>query len=90
MGPIGVAAHLAPYLPGHPLSRRADAGDGAVSAAPWGSASILLISWAYIRLMGGDGLTGHEAAILNANYVAKRLEPHYPCSTRAQRTRAHE
>ena len=80
MGPISVAAHLAPFLPGHPLVRRAaTAGIGPVSAAPWGSASILLISWAYIRMMGAAGLThATKVAILNANYIAKRLEPHYP------------
>jgi glycine dehydrogenase len=77
MGPIGVAAHLAPFLPGHPL---VDVGGaGAVSAAPWGSASILPISYMYIELMGGEGLTkATKVAILNANYIAKRLEAHYP------------
>ena len=81
MGPIGVAAHLAPFLPGHPVVRPGgDAGDRRrSSAAPWGSASILPISWVYIALMGGDGLTeATKVAILNANYMAKRLEPHYP------------
>jgi len=81
VGPIGVAAHLVPHLPNHPL--RADAGPatgyGPVSAAPFGSALILPISYAYIRLMGADGLKrATEAAILNANYVAARLQPHYP------------
>jgi glycine dehydrogenase len=81
VGPIGVAAHLVPHLPNHPL--RADAGPatgyGPVSAAPFGSALILPISYAYIRLMGADGLTrATEAAILNANYIAARLQPHYP------------
>ncbi len=72
MGPIGVAAHLAPFLPGRGTVR-------AVSAAPFGSASILLISWAYIKLMGPDGLTeATRLAILNANYIAKRLEKHFP------------
>ncbi len=72
MGPIGVKAHLAPYLPGHPETGGAM---GPVSAAPWGSASILLISWAYCLLMGGKGLTqATKVAILNANYIAKRLE----------------
>ncbi len=72
MGPIGVKAHLAPFLPG------AD-GQGAVSAAPWGSASILPISWMYITLLGGSGLRrASEAAILNANYIAARLAGHYP------------
>jgi glycine dehydrogenase len=80
MGPIGVAAHLAPYLPGHPVVATGGAeAIGPVSAAPWGSASILPISWAYIRMMGGEGLTlATKVAILNANYVAKRLAPHFP------------
>ncbi len=81
MGPIGVAAHLVPFLPGHSV---VDMGNGkqamhAVSAAPWGSASILLISYAYIRLMGTEGLErATEYAILNANYIKARLEAHYP------------
>ncbi|MDO8883963.1 MAG: aminomethyl-transferring glycine dehydrogenase [Pseudotabrizicola sp.] len=75
MGPIGVGAHLAPYLPGHSEL----GGDGAVSAAPYGSASILLISWAYCLMMGGDGLTqATRVAILNANYIAARLAGGYP------------
>ena len=75
VGPIGVKAHLAPYLPGHP-EREAHA--GAVSAAPWGSASILPISWAYILMMGGAGLTqATKIAILNANYIAKGLEGNF-------------
>jgi glycine dehydrogenase len=80
MGPIGVAAHLAPYLPGHPLvSVGGERAIHAVSAAPWGSASILLISYAYIRMLGADGLTdATRHAILNANYIKARLEPHYP------------
>ena len=84
MGPIGVKSHLAPYLPDHPLvagvNPAAQGGSiGPVSAAPWGSSSILPISWAYIAMMGPEGLTtATEIAILNANYVAKRLEPHYP------------
>ena len=81
VGPVGVRAHLAPFLPNHPLQPGAgpETGVGPVSAAPWGSAGILPISWAYIRLMGGDGLTSAtEVAILNANYVAARLAPHYP------------
>jgi glycine dehydrogenase len=81
MGPIGVAAHLAPYLPGHSVVLgTGDAhGVGAVSSAPWGSASILPISYAYIAMMGGTGLTeATKIAILNANYIAKRLQPHYP------------
>jgi glycine dehydrogenase len=85
MGPIGVKEHLAPYLPDHVVvsgvNLRAAAGGtiGQVSAAPWGSPSILPISWAYIAMMGAAGLTrATEVAILNANYVAKRLAPHYP------------
>ncbi|MBI3296921.1 MAG: aminomethyl-transferring glycine dehydrogenase [Elusimicrobia bacterium] len=80
MGPIGVAAHLAEFLPGHPLVKTGGAkAVGAVSAAPWGSAGILPISWMYIRMMGGAGLKRATAvAILNANYVAKRLGPLYP------------
>ncbi|MFN0193554.1 MAG: aminomethyl-transferring glycine dehydrogenase [Aestuariivirga sp.] len=85
MGPIGVKAHLAPYLPGHavvhgvnPAAGR-DQTRGAVSAAPWGSASILPISWTYIAMMGGEGLRKATImAILNANYIAKRLAPHFP------------
>jgi glycine dehydrogenase len=78
MGPIGVAAHLQPYLPGHPVVSMGGAG-GTVSAAPWGSADILLISWAYISMMGGEGLTSAtQTAILNANYMASRLSEHYP------------
>jgi glycine dehydrogenase len=81
MGPISVAKHLAPYLPSHPLVETGGGktGIGPVSAAPWGSASILLISWTYIRMMGADGLKrATQVAILSANYVAKRLEDHYP------------
>ena len=78
MGPIGVAGHLAPYLPGHPLARSEPTASGTVSSGPWGSSSILPISWAYIAMMGPDGLTeATRYAILNANYVAKRLEGHY-------------
>jgi glycine dehydrogenase len=74
MGPIGVRAHLAPYLPGSPMDPEA----GAVSAAPFGSASILAISWSYCLMMGGPGLTqATKVAILNANYIAKRLEGAY-------------
>jgi glycine dehydrogenase len=81
VGPIGVRVHLAPFLPNHPL--RAEAGPptgiGAISAAPWGSAGILPISWMYVRMMGDDGLRrATEVAILNANYLAKRLGGHYP------------
>ena len=95
MGPIGVVAHLTPFLPGHDIvSPYAEAGEhiGAVSAAPWGSSSILPISWMYIALMGGDGLTrATEVAILNANYMAKRLEGHYSILYRGRNDRvAHE
>jgi glycine dehydrogenase len=78
VGPIGVRAHLVPFLPGHPLV--ATGGEGpAVAGAPFGSAGILPISWAYLRLMGPDGLLrATEHAILAANYVAERLRPHYP------------
>lgn len=82
VGPIGVGAHLVPFLPGHQvISPVANASQaiGAVSAAPWGSASILPISWMYIAMMGNEGLQkATEVAILNANYIAKRLEGHYP------------
>ena len=89
MGPIGVKAHLAPYLPGHPESGGAE---GPVSAAPWGSASILLISWAYVLMMGGRGLTqATKVAILNANYIAKRLEAGYDIAYSGRNGRvAHE
>ncbi len=83
MGPIGVARHLVEFLPSHPVVHlHADTGGhhmGAVSAAPWGSASILVISWMYIRMMGPDGLKrATQFAILNANYVAKRLDALFP------------
>ncbi|WP_338682866.1 aminomethyl-transferring glycine dehydrogenase [Streptomyces acidiscabies] len=81
VGPVAVRAHLAPYLPNHPLQSEAGpaTGVGPVSAAPWGSAGILPISWAYVRLMGGEGLKrATQVAVLSANYIAKRLEPHYP------------
>ncbi len=93
MGPICCTAELAPFLPGH---ERAEVGGekaiGAVSAAPWGSASILLISWAYIKLLGAEGCRrASEVAILNANYMAKRLEAHYDILYRgAQGQVAHE
>jgi len=80
IGPIGVGKHLAPFLPNHPVVMDAgpDTGIGAISAAPWGSAGILPISWAYIRMMGGAGLKkATQVAILNANYIAKRLSNHY-------------
>ncbi|MCF6471432.1 aminomethyl-transferring glycine dehydrogenase [Nonomuraea sp. MG754425] len=77
VGPVAVRAHLAAYLPGHPL--RAGGPVGPVSAAPYGSAGILPISWAYIRMMGAEGLTAATGqAILSANYLARRLAPHYP------------
>jgi len=79
MGPIGVAAHLAPFLPAHPIVATGGVQDiGPVSAAPWGSASILVIPWAYIAMMGGEGLThATKIAILNANYMAQRLSKYY-------------
>ena len=80
VGPIGVAAHLAPYLPGHAVvNMGSEKAMRAVSAAPWGSASILLISYAYIKMMGGSGLAdATKYAILNANYIAARLQSEYP------------
>jgi glycine dehydrogenase len=80
MGPIGVAAHLQPYLPGHPVvPTGGPRAIPAVSAAPWGSASILLISYAYVKLLGADGMTdATRHAILNANYIKARLEAHFP------------
>ena len=85
MGPIGVKKHLAPFLPGHCLARLSGAsvggeqGIGAISAAPWGSASILPISWVYMKLMGSRGLRrATEVAILNGNYIAAKLAPHFP------------
>jgi glycine dehydrogenase len=81
MGPIGVAAHLAPFLPTHPVvpGVGGSQASGTVSAAPWGSPSILPISYAYMGMMGGEGLTlATKIAILVANYVAARLQPHYP------------
>ncbi len=80
MGPIGVAEHLVPYLPTHPFAKvGGERGIGPVSAAPWGSGSILPISWAYIAMMGAKGLRrATEVAILNANYIAHRLAPHFP------------
>jgi len=81
VGPVAVRAHLAPYLPNHPLVPEAGpaTGVGPISGAPWGSAGVLPISWAYLRLMGGDGLTAAtEVAVLSANYLAHQLAPHYP------------
>jgi glycine dehydrogenase len=80
MGPIGVAAHLAPFLPSHPVIKTGGAhAIHAVAAAPWSSASILLISYAYIKMLGADGMTdATRFAILNANYIKSRLERHYP------------
>ncbi|MBK9414860.1 MAG: aminomethyl-transferring glycine dehydrogenase [Bacteroidetes bacterium] len=78
MGPIGVAKHLIPFLPSHPLVKMGGS-THAVSAAPWGSASILLISYAYIKMLGGKGVTdATKYAILNANYIKAKLEPYYP------------
>jgi glycine dehydrogenase len=81
VGPVAVRAHLAPHLPNHPMAAEAGpvTGVGPISAAPYGSASILPISWAYVRLMGGAGLTrATQVAVLNANYIATRLREHYP------------
>jgi glycine dehydrogenase len=93
MGPIGVAKHLAPYLPGHPIVKTGgDHAIPALSAAPWGSASILLISYGYMKMLGRDGMTdATRYAILNANYIKARLEQHYPVLyTRANGRVAHE
>ncbi|MDX9885682.1 aminomethyl-transferring glycine dehydrogenase [Thauera sp.] len=97
MGPIGLAAHLAPFMADHVVqptggAERPNLGQGAVSAAPFGSASILPISWMYIAMMGGDGLKqATEVAILNANYLAARLADHYPVLyTGSQGRVAHE
>jgi glycine dehydrogenase len=93
MGPIAVAAHLAPYLPGHPIVRTGGiTAIPAVSAAPWSSASILLISYAYMKMLGGDGMTeATRYAILNANYLKSRLEPYFPVLyTRRNGRVAHE
>jgi len=92
MGPICVAPHLAGFLPNHPVVGQGDRSLGAVSAAPWGSPSILPISWAYIALMGGEGLTeATKIAILNANYVAHRLDKFFPVLYKGKNGRvAHE
>jgi glycine dehydrogenase len=81
VGPIGVAEHLAPFLPGHPLVKNVGGSKAIapISGAPWGSASILPISWAYIKMMGARGLThATKITLLNANYILSRLKPHYP------------
>src|SRR5690606_25430979 len=81
VGPVGAMSHLAPFLPNHPLAPAAgpDTGIGPISAAPWGSPGILPIPWVYIRLMGAEGLkAATEGAIVAANYVAARLDPHFP------------
>ena len=90
MGPIGVAAHLVPFLPALSAIRKSEIrienGVGPVTAAPYGSASILTISWMYIRMMGGDGLTeATKIAILNANYIAKRLDRYFPVLFKGKR-----
>ena len=93
MGPIGVAAHLAPFLPGHPMVKTGgDKAIHALSAAPWGSASILLISYAYMKMLGRDGMAdATRYAILNANYLKSRLEPYFPVLyTRPNGRVAHE
>jgi len=92
MGPIGVKAHLAPFLPGHPEQPDGPSQVGPVSAAPFGSASILTIPWVYIMLMGDKGLAAAtKTAILNANYIAARLEEHYPLLFKGRNGRvAHE
>ena len=92
VGPIGVAEHLVEFLPGHNVINLGGENPiGAVSAAPWGSASILTISWMYIAMMGADGLTeATKVAILNANYVAKRLEKYFPTLYRSNNLVAHE
>ena len=85
VGPIAVRAHLVPFLPGHPHLGRSGPAIGPVSAAPWGSAGILPIAWMYIRMMGDEGLErASQVAILNANYLAARLAPHYPVLYRGE------
>ena len=87
VGPVICRSHLAPFLPNHPANKLAgpDTGPGPVSSAPFGSASILPISWMYIRMMGGEGLTkATEVAILSANYLAKKLDPLFPVLYRGQ------
>jgi glycine dehydrogenase len=87
MGPICVAKHLAPFLPGHPVVRTGgEKAIGPISAAPWGSASILIISWAYIKMMGAAGLAqATKVAILNANYLARRLDQSFPVLYKGRR-----
>jgi len=92
-GPIAVASHLVPFLPGHPVIQvGSEQSIGTVSAAPWGSANILLVAWAYARMMGAAGLThATKMAILNANYIAERLQEHFPVVYRGKQGRvAHE
>ena len=100
VGPVAAKAHLAPYLPGHPLAQRADHAGGVshdggpVSAAPYGQPGILPISWAYVRMMGSEGLKqATAAAVLAANYIAARLRDHYPGALhgrqRPRRARVH-
>lgn len=94
VGPIGVRKHLAPYLPNHPLVKEAgpETGCGPVAAAPWGSAGILIVSWSYLKLLGGEGLRlCTEVAVLSANYVASRLDKAFPVLFRGRNGRvAHE
>jgi len=92
VGPIGVAEHLVEFLPGHNVvNLGGESPIGAVSAAPWGSASILPISWMYIAMMGASGLTeATKFAILNANYISKRLEKHFPTLYKNHNLVAHE
>jgi glycine dehydrogenase len=92
VGPIGVAEHLVEFLPGHNVINLGGENPiGAVAAAPWGSASILTISWMYIAMMGADGLTeATKFAILNANYISMRLEKHFPTLYRSNGLVAHE
>ncbi|HEY3761821.1 MAG TPA: aminomethyl-transferring glycine dehydrogenase [Verrucomicrobiae bacterium] len=97
VGPIGVAKHLVPFLPGHPFftvrlgENNSHKNIGPISAAPWGSAGILPIPWMYIAMMGEDGLTeATQYAILNANYISKRLEKHFPTLYRSNGLVAHE
>jgi len=92
-GPIALASHLVPFLPGHPVIQvGSDQSIGTISAAPWGSANILLVAWAYARMMGAGGLThATKMAILNANYIADRLQDHFPVVYRGKQGRvAHE